>query len=90
VPERAQVSAPLLSAREQVEQAYRTELGVETVDPSKNLYELGGDSLMAIEVTARLETGLAIHISPQEVLMKSVEQLVTLIESQRRPKEEIS
>ena len=57
-------------------------LGVESVDLDENFFELGGDSLLATKLIARLRSDYGVEMSPEMLFdLPTVRELARLVES---------
>lgn len=54
---------------DEIEGAWRAVLNVDAVSPTDNFLDLGGNSILAIQLTSRLREALAIELRPAEVLL---------------------
>jgi acyl carrier protein len=56
-------------------------LGVDEIHPRDNFYDLGGHSLMAIQVVTALEKRAHVQISPRDLVFHTLKQFAALCES---------
>jgi acyl carrier protein len=59
--------------------AWRELLGVEQVAPGDNFFDLGGSSLLAVELISRLRGRVSVELSPQDLLFDTLAQLAARI-----------
>ncbi len=59
--------------------AWRELLGVEEVAPEDNFFDLGGSSLLAVELIARLKGRVGVDLSPQDFLFDTLAQIAARI-----------
>ncbi|KFB67865.1 MAG: Linear gramicidin synthase subunit D [Candidatus Accumulibacter vicinus] len=64
-------------------------LGVSQIAAQDNFFDLGGDSLLLMDVIARLKAGYGIVLNPREIMFQTLAQLAAQCEerqaAQRRP-----
>jgi acyl carrier protein len=58
-------------------------LRVDRIEPSDNFYDLGGHSLMAIQVVSALERRAGVQISPRDLVFHTLKQFAALCASKR-------
>lgn len=78
------------SVRQKIEEAFKEFLGIESINSEDDFYDLGGDSLLAIEVAAKLSKELGTTLGMQILLANpTIEKLTSFIESKNNPIEEL-
>jgi len=68
----SQVDASTVGA---VEQIWRDLLGVRSVDAQDNFFDLGGDSLLALQVVGRIKKQTGHDVSGRDIMMQTLQQL---------------
>src|SRR5512133_1277349 len=58
-----------------VEQIWRDLLGVRSVDAQDNFFDLGGDSLLALQVVGRIKKQTGHDVSGRDIMMQTLQQL---------------
>jgi amino acid adenylation domain-containing protein len=56
-------------------------LGLDRIEPSDNFYDLGGHSLMAIQVVSALERRARVQVSPRDLVFHTLKQFAALCAS---------
>jgi acyl carrier protein len=59
-------------------------LGVDRVSIYDNFFDLGGHSLLSLQIIARVEKSLGLRISPGDLIFQTLGQLAAACEEQRR------
>ena len=57
-------------------------LGLDRVGVYDNFFDLGGHSLMSVEVVVKLEQKLDLRINPMELMMQNLRQVASICEKQ--------
>jgi acyl carrier protein len=65
---------------------WQSALGVGHIEPRDNFFDLGGDSLLLMEVIARLKTGYGIVLNPREIMFQTLAQLAAMCEERQAAK----
>jgi acyl carrier protein len=55
-------------------------LGVQRVSIYDNFFDLGGHSLLSVQVTARVRDRLGVHITPRDLMLQNLGQLASVCE----------
>jgi len=58
-------------------------LNVDHVDPDDNFYDLGGHSMLALQVVSRIEKAIGVRINPRELNFQTVRQLAATCDARR-------
>ena len=88
VPDRARPEleedfvAPCTPTEEMLAEIWSDLLNVERVGIHDNFFDLGGHSLLSIQVIDRLEKKLGVRINPKELVYQSLGQLASVCEEQ--------
>ncbi|MGW5743742.1 amino acid adenylation domain-containing protein [Amycolatopsis sp. NPDC003861] len=78
--------APGEPAGDVLERAWREVLGVTGTPPDANFLDLGGNSILAMQVASRVRSGLGIVLEPADVLLaESFGELVTRVRELQHP-----
>ena len=72
--------APRTETEALVAQAWQQVLGLERVSVHDNFFDLGGHSLLTIQVIAKLERRTGLRISPSEMVIQNLGQLAAVYE----------
>ncbi len=67
--------APDSDAEKSLAAIWSAAIGVEQVSADSYFFEIGGHSLLALEVVYKIEAELGLKLQPQELLMNSLEQI---------------
>jgi acyl carrier protein len=62
-------NATPLSVTRRVERIWKDVLGTESTRPSDNFLDLGGNSILAIQLASRLSADLTVDLDPTDVLL---------------------
>ncbi|HEX7317732.1 MAG TPA: beta-ketoacyl synthase N-terminal-like domain-containing protein [Pyrinomonadaceae bacterium] len=86
---RPDLSEPYVAPRSETEEAvahiWQTLLGIEQVGVNDNLFDLGGDSLLAVQITSRVRETLRVEVAMRSVFENpTIAGLVESIERSRR------
>lgn len=65
---------------------WQSALGVDHIEPRDNFFDLGGDSLLLMEVIARLKSGYGIVLNPREIMFQTLAQLAAVCEERQAAK----
>ena len=60
-----------LSVNERLASIWRDVLGVDTANPTDNFFDVGGNSILAIQLASRVRERLAVNLEPTDVLLAS-------------------
>jgi acyl carrier protein len=71
--------APRTDAERFIAEIWREILGTRQVGVYDNFFNLGGDSLLSLQMIARIEKRTGYRISPRLVLLDTLEQIATLL-----------
>jgi acyl carrier protein len=55
-------------------------LGLERIGTLDNFFDLGGHSLLSVQVTARVRDRLGVRITPRDLMLQSLGQLASVLE----------
>ncbi|HNC22129.1 phosphopantetheine-binding protein, partial [Accumulibacter sp.] len=58
-------------------------LGVSQIAAQDNFFDLGGDSLLLMDVIARLKAGYGIVLNPREIMFQTLAQLAAQCEARQ-------
>jgi amino acid adenylation domain-containing protein len=81
--------APRTPMERAIAEIWQDLLGVEKVGVDDNFFDLGGHSLLSIQVVARLEKKLGLHANPKELILRNLAQLARSYE-ERVPSGDLS
>jgi acyl transferase domain-containing protein/acyl carrier protein len=86
---RPELPVPYVAPRDETEsdvaQIWQTLLGIEPVGVQDNLFDLGGDSLLAVQITSRVREALRVEVAVRAVFENpTIAGLVESIEQSRR------
>lgn len=65
---------------------WRSALGVTDIEVQDNFFDLGGDSLLLMDVIARLKATYGIVLNPREIMFQTLAQLAAVCEERQAPK----
>ena len=85
VDQAQQHTAPGTGTERQIADIWREVLQVEEFGVDQHFFDIGGHSLLALEVIYRLETRFGIKITPLDILLNSLGQIAARIDRQRPP-----
>jgi acyl transferase domain-containing protein/acyl carrier protein len=86
-PEAAQPGASEEGGMRQVLAAiWRDVLGVKHIEPQDNFFDLGGDSLLLVDVIGRLKSDYGIVLNPREIMFQTLGQIAAACEEKRAAK----
>lgn len=74
--------APRTPMEIQIAEIWQKVLGVDRIGVYDNFFDLGGHSLLSMQVVARLEKQVGIRINPQEMILQNLGQLAAICEGQ--------
>ncbi len=74
--------APRTSMEALIAEIWQEVLGVDRVGVYDNFFDLGGHSLLSMQVVARLEKQVGIRINPREMIFQNLGQLAAICEGQ--------
>jgi acyl carrier protein len=81
-------TAPATDLEKTIADVWQTVLGFEKIGTQDNLFELGGDSLIAIRVIARLKDALKVDLSAAQLYQGlTIESLAKIIEGEQESSE---
>jgi acyl-CoA synthetase (AMP-forming)/AMP-acid ligase II/acyl carrier protein len=76
---------PPASATEQrIAQIWQDVLGIDRVSADANFFDVGGHSLLAMKVIARIETGLGLRLNPRVLMLDTLQQIAAACDRQHR------
>ena len=70
-------TAPSTSTESLIAEIWQEVLGVDRVGVYDNFFDLGGHSLLSMQVVARLEKRLGLRINPRELILQTLGQLAS-------------
>jgi amino acid adenylation domain-containing protein len=76
---------PDTETEKQIASIWREVLGVEEFDVDQNFFDVGGHSLIALDVIYRIEAGLGVKVTPLDILLNSLGQMALQIDQRRIP-----
>jgi acyl carrier protein len=74
--------APNTPMEKDLAEIWQEVLGVERVSVHDNFFDLGGHSLMSMEVVAKLENKIGLRINPIELMLQNLGQVAAVCENQ--------
>lgn len=72
------VAEPQNQVERLLAQLWKDILGVERVSPYDNFLDVGGHSLLAVQLVSRLQAELGVRITPRELAFQTLRQLATV------------
>ncbi|MDZ7269339.1 MAG: amino acid adenylation domain-containing protein [candidate division KSB1 bacterium] len=75
--------APRTPMEKLIAQVWREALKIEHVGVHDNFFDLGGHSLLSMQVIARLEKATGRRLHPRDMILQTVEQLATILEARQ-------
>lgn len=76
-----QVMAPQTATEAKLAELWRSLLGVETVSVSDNFFDLGGHSLQAVRLVAKIEEQTGCRLTPALLRFQTLRQLATALDA---------
>jgi len=65
---------------------WQSALGINRIEAQDNFFDLGGDSLLLMNVIARLKTNYGIVLNPREIMFQTLAQLAAVCEERQAAK----
>jgi len=78
-------AAPRTSLETLIAEIWQDVLGVDRVGRYDNFFDLGGHSLLSMQVVTRLEKQLGLRVNPRELIFQTLAQLASFCETQLYP-----
>ncbi len=75
--------APRTPMEELIVQIWRETLKIEHVGVHDNFFDLGGHSLLSMQVIARLQKATGHRLHPRDIILQTVEQLAAVLEARQ-------
>jgi acyl carrier protein len=83
-PELRDRHVPPASATEQgIAQIWQDVLGIDRVSADANFFDVGGHSLLAMKVIARIEAALGLRLNPRVLMLDTLQQMAAACDRQR-------
>lgn len=74
---------PLTEMEQLLADTWKEVLSIDSVSVHDNFYEIGGHSLLSIQVISRLERKIGLKVNPREFIYQTLGQMATSIERQK-------
>jgi len=79
-PEDHQGPPPSTDTEQRIAAIWRTELGLDRVSVKDNFFEIGGDSLAAVKVSAQLEYETGLRVEAEQMMIQTLGQLAASVD----------